>query len=345
VRRAAAAALAALALLAAGCGSEEANPPPAEPAASPPLAERPAGKVLRVGAEAEGVAVSRGGIATIAFRDPDRLEMIDMAAVRVVGRVETPNPARHLEMANDRRTVLVPIEYSDVLWMVYVPCEVAADTRGALCALGPGPIRTGDFPHDAVEADGGRIFVADEGGDAISVIEGSRVTDTLEAPEQPGGIATSGGLVAAVAVAAREIAFWDADSLEEVDVLDAGAGPSHVVASDDGRFYVVDTGGDALLVYEGDGGDGEPRLLDRLNLPDSPYGIAIDDRRDELWVTRTGANEVDRIDLGDGAPKVTGTYPTVRQPNSVGVDERSGRVVVVGRDDGAVQVFDPGEEG
>jgi hypothetical protein len=341
VRRAAAAALAALALLAAGCGSEEANPPPAEPAVSPPLAERPAGKVLRVGSEAEGVALSRGGIATIAFRDPDRLEMIDMAAVRVVGRVETPNPARHLEMANDGRTVLVPIEYSDLLWEVDVPWAVRLPQDESVQSGWP-TVRTGDFPHDAIEAEDGRIFVADEGGDAISVIDGGRVTDTLDAPEQPGGIATSDGLVGAVAVAAREIAFWDADSLEEVDVLDAGAGPSHVVASGDGRFYVVDTGGDALLVYEG---EGEPRLLDRLNLPDSPYGIAIDDRRDELWVTRTGANEVDRIDLGDGAPKITATYPTVRQPNSVGVDEGSGRVVVVGRDDGDVQVFDPGEEG
>jgi streptogramin lyase len=177
------------------------------------------------------------------------------------------------------------------------------------------------------------------------VIDGDRVTETLDAPEQPGGIAASGDRVAAVAVAAREIAFWEAGTLDRVEVLGAGAGPSHVVASGDGRFYVTDTGGDALLVYEAEGPGGEPRLLDRLNLPDSPYGIAIDDRRDELWVTRTGANEVDRIDLGNGAPKVTGTYPTVRQPNSVGVDERSGRVVVVGRDDGAVQVFDPGEEG
>jgi DNA-binding beta-propeller fold protein YncE len=243
-------------------------------------------------------------------------------------------------MANDGHTVLVPIEYSDLLWQLDVPCATGPGDCDPVAA----EVRTGDFPHDAVQAEDGRIFVADEGGDAITVIAGERVTDTLPAPEQPGGIATAENLVGAVAVAAREIAFWDAGSLEQVEVLDAGAGPSHVVASDDGRFYVVDTGGDALLVYEGEGPDGRPRLLDRLNLPDSPYGIAIDDRRDELWVTRTGANEVDRIDIGDGPPSVTATYPTVRQPNSVGVDERSGRVVVVGRDDGAVQVFDPGGE-
>ncbi len=330
----------AAAALAGGCGSEEANPPPAEPAASPALSDRPAGRVLRLGFEAEGVAVSGGGIATVAVRDPDRLDMIDLADLDVVGRVETPNPARHLEMAANGRTLLVPIEYSDLLWEVSVPC--AADHT---CVQVPVEIRTGDFPHDAVEVANGRIFVADEGGDTISVVKGGRVSDTLPAPEQPGGVAASGDLVAAVAVAAREVAFWDADSLEEVAVLEGGAGPSHVVASGDGRFYVTDTGGDALLVYEGEGPDGDPRLLDRVNLPDSPYGITIDESRDELWVTRTGANEVDRIEIGDGAPKVVATFPTVRQPNSVGVDEASGRVVVVGRDDGAIQVFDPAEEG
>jgi DNA-binding beta-propeller fold protein YncE len=240
------------------------------------------------------------------------------------------------------RTVLVPIEYSDELWEVPVGC---ADRPGSIETCIYPKVHVGDFPHDAVEAGDGRIFVADEGGDTISVVRAGRVTDTLDSPEQPGGIAATDGLVGAVAVAAREIAFWDADTLDRVAVLDAGAGPSHVVA-DAGRFYVTDTGGDALLVYEGSSPeDGEPRLLDRVNLPDSPYGIAVDRRREELWVTRTGANEVDEIDVGGTTPKVVATFPTVRQPNSVGVDEGSGRVVVVGRDDGAVQVFDPAEEG
>lgn len=325
----------------AGCGSEEANPPPAEPASSPPLAERPAGEVLDLNGEAEGVVVSRGGIATISFRDPDRLELIGLEALSVVGRVKTPDPARHLEMTRDGRTVLVPIEYDDMLWKLDVPCETVRGSK--LCVQVPGPIRTGDFPHDAVEAEDGRIFVADEGADTISVVEGDKVTATLEAPEQPGGVASSEGLVGAVAVGAREIAFWDADSLERVGTIEAGAGPSHVVADED-SFYVADTGGDALLVYEAEGPDGEPRLLDRVNLPGSPYGIALDGRRDELWVTRTGANEVDRLELGDGAPKIVASFPTVRQPNSVGVDERSGRVVVAGRNGGTIQVFDPAAE-
>src|SRR6476469_4658298 len=42
----------ATAALAAGCGSETTNPPPVEPTDSPPLAEKPAGKVLKLGGEA-----------------------------------------------------------------------------------------------------------------------------------------------------------------------------------------------------------------------------------------------------------------------------------------------------
>jgi DNA-binding beta-propeller fold protein YncE len=342
VRTAVALALAAATLLA-GCGSEKTNPPPAEPATSPPPSARPAGKVLEIGSQAEGVAVdSRGGLAAVSFRDPDRLEVIDLSTVSVVESVHTPDSARHLEMAADGRTVLVPVEYEDRLVEFPLHAFAGLDDGEAVQISLRNPIRVGDFPHDAVEAANGRIFVGDEGGDSISVVEGRRVTDTLPAPEQPGGVATSGDLFAAVAVAAREIAFWNTDSLDRVATLDAGAGPSHVVAGDDGRFYVTDTGGDAILVYEGlPAGGGEPRLQDRANLPDSPYGIAIDNGRDRLWVTRTGANEVSELDISGLSPKLVASYPTVQQPNSVGVDERTGQVVVVGRDSGEVQVFDP----
>ena len=86
-------------------------------------------------------------------------------------------------------------------------------------------------------------------------------------------MAISGDVLAVVAVAAREIAFYDTETLEQLAVLPGGAGPSHIVAAPDGRFYVTDTGGDAILVYEGEGPEG-PRLLDRTNVPGSPYGIA-----------------------------------------------------------------------
>ncbi len=323
-----------LALLA-GCGSEESNPPPAEPATSPPVAEKPAGEVRRVGSEAEGAVVdSQTGLAAISFRDPNRIELIDVATGRTVKRIPTDDPARHLSLAAPGGPLLVPIEYTDQLLEIDLPSGRIDRT-----------VSVGDFPHDAAAAADGRIFVSDEGGDTISVVDGDAVEITLPSPEQPGGIAASGNSVAVVAVAAREIAFIDATTLKQTATVEGGAGPSHVVAGpDDGtnRFYVADTGGDAILVYEG--GD-DPRLLDRTNLPASPYGIAVDERRNRIWVTQTARNRVVEMEVTDLAPKIIASYPTVRQPNSVAVDERSGQVVVVGRDDGDVQIFDPEDAG
>ncbi len=317
-------------LLLSACGSEPANPPPAEPATSPPLRHEPVGQVITRHSEAEGVVVDgKTGLAAVSFRDPNRIELIDVATGRTVKRIPTPDPARHLSLAAPGGPVLAPIEYVDQLLRVELP---GGETSS---------VQVGDFPHDAARAADGRIFVSNEGGDSISVVRGDSVEIELPSPEQPGGIAVSGNTVAVVAVAAREIAFLDADTLKQVGTVEGGAGPSHVVAGpDDGtnRFYVADTGGDAILVYEG--GD-DPRLLDRTNLPGSPYGIAVDGKKNHLWVTQTARSRVVELEVTDLAPRIIASYPTVRQPNSVGVDERTGDVVVVGRDGGAVQIFNP----
>ena len=323
------AALAAAVLL--GCGSEEANPPPAEPITSPAPSEKPAGEVIRFGSEAEGVVVDPvTGLAAISFREPSRIELVDVATGKVTAKVPTDDPARHLSLAAPGGPVLAPIEYQDQLLRIVLPTG-----RVESAAM------TGDFPHDAAQADDGRVFVGAEGGDVVNVIDGKAVEVEVPAPEQPGGVAYADGVVAVVAVAERVLAMIDAESLGEIAELPAGAGPSHVVAADDGRFYVTDTGGDALLVYEA---EPEPRLADRTNIAGSPYGIAIDNRRDRIWVTQTARNRVLELEITDLAPRIIADYPTVRQPNSVGVDERTGRVVVVGRDQGDVQIFQPEEE-
>ena len=335
--RGAGAPLAALALLLlAGCGSADHNPPAAEPAVSPPLSARPAGELLRLGGEAEGVAIDpRTGLAAVSLRGPNRIELIDVGTGRTAKRITTGDPARHLSLAAPGGPVLAPIEYRDELLEIELPSGRTSS------------IAVGDFPHDAAPSDG-RIFVSDEGGDTVSVISGGGSEAELAVPEQPGGIAAANGAVAVVAVAAREVAFIDASSLRRIGTAPGGAGPSHVVAGpgggpagDDDRFYVVDTGGDAVLVYAG--GD-DPHLLDRANVPGSPYGIAVDERQGRIWVTQTALNRVVEMKVTELAPKIIASYPTVRQPNSVAVDARSGRVVVVGRDHGEVQILDPGDE-
>jgi len=112
-----------------------------------------------------------------------------------------------------------------------------------------------------------------------------------------------------------------------------------VEAGPDDRFYVADTRGDALLAYET---RPELELAARVLLPGAaPYGIAVDPRRDQLWVTLTAENRVIQFALDGGMPRKIAGYPTVRQPNSVAVNPASGRVFVAGRTEEVLQLLDP----
>lgn len=82
----------------------------------------------------------------------------------------------------------------------------------------------------------------------------------------------------------------------------------------------------------------DPLRIDRrTQLSGRPYGIALDASRRRYWVTLTARNEV--AELTDH--RLLRRLPTVRQPNSVTVDPRSGRVFVTGRRDGMLQFFNP----
>jgi len=348
---AAAAALLAASLAIAACGSDEEFPPPAEPAASPEQRQAPAGTVLELpnGGEAEGiVADPETGIVAVATRDPDAIILVMDATGRAerpkLADVRIPESPRHMQLAAPGGPVLATAERTDDLIEVTLPDALPATGRPG------GPrvrtVRVGDFPHDATAAGPpgdptARIFVADEGGDTISVVEGESVAATLPAAEQPGGIANADGVIGVIAVAERVLTTYDAESLEETGEVEAGVGPTHLVAGDDGRFYVADTQGDAILVF--DAGP-PPELLDRVNLPGAPYGIAIDNENRRLWVTQTARNRVVEYVIpeeGPAAPKRVRSFRTVQQPNTVAVDPASGLVYVAGRANGVLQAFDP----
>ena len=66
----------------------------------------------------------------------------------------------------------------------------------------------------------------------------------------------------------------------------------------------------------------------------------MDPEREELWVTLTAQNGLARFDVSGAEPREEGRYPTVRQPNTVAVNPRSGRVYVAGKD-GELRILDP----
>lgn len=313
-----------------GCGSSDELPPPAEPAVSPPVAVPPAGRVVDVGHMPEGVVADPvTGLVAVGLRDPDRLALVDGRSGEVVRRTPLPEPPRHLQLAEPGGPVLVPAEGADELLEVSLPSgRVAAST----------PV--GAFPHDAA-AVGERRFVADEFGDAVSVVEEGREIATLEAPVQPGGVAALGrDTVGVVAVRGNVLRVYDARTLRPLGDAGAGAGPTHIVADPvDDRFFVADTRGEALLFSIA----GErPEIFDRVNLPGPPYGLAIDSSRRRIWLTLPASNELAEVELEGKEPTVVRTYPTVRQPNSVAVDTGTGTVFVAGRAGGELQIIRPG---
>jgi hypothetical protein len=324
-----AATVVAIAAALAGCGSMTAVnelPRAAEPASSPPLEARPAGRVVPVGNRPEGaVADPLTGLVAVGLREPDELALVDGRSGRVRRRVPLPGAPRHLGLAGLGGPVLVPTEPGDALTRVALP-------DGAVAS-----VAVGAFPHDATAA-GGRIFAADEHDNTVSVIEGDDVR-RIRVATQPGGVAAvdRGRAVAVVSVRERVLELYDSDTLDRIARAPAGAGPTHVVAGEGGLAYVIDTAGDGLLVFET---RGELRILRRYPLLGGPYGVAADLRHGRLWVTLTARNQV--VELATGSrPHELETYPTVRQPNTVAVDPASGRVFVTGKVDGVLQLLDP----
>jgi DNA-binding beta-propeller fold protein YncE len=322
-----AAALAATAVLGA-CGSSHTAAATPEPADSPPLRAAPAGRVLHVGREPEGVVVD-GSTQRVAvgLRRPPALALLDARSGRPVRQVGLAGAPRHLALAGPGGPVLVPAEKIDAL--LEVP-------------LGGGrvrSIRVGRVPHDATAA-AGRLWVGEEFGYRASVIAGSIVLRRLATPAQPGGLAATDDRVAVVAVRERVLRLYDARRLRALATVPAGVGPTHVVAGRGGLLYVADTQGDAVLYFRT-----RPRLelAGRITLPGVPYGIAIDPRRGRLWVTLTAHNQLVWLQTADTTdrPGEVARYDTVRQPNTVGVDPRTGRVFVAGRTDGVVQIVTP----
>jgi DNA-binding beta-propeller fold protein YncE len=130
-----------------------------------------------------------------------------------------------------------------------------------------------------------------------------------------------------------------------------GVGPTHVRAAPGGLFYVADTEGDAVISFRvtatgprqaGPHQAGPHQVGWVRTQCCTPYGIAVDGRRGVLYVTLTASNLLESFRIAGGRLVPGRTWPTVRQPNDVAVDEATGRVFVAGTDDNQLQLIDPG---
>ena len=302
-----------------GCGAahRQRHLAGAEPAVSPVPARPPAGRVVMVGPGAEGIVVDPArGVVAVAIRDPPRVAILSVRSDRVIARLPIAGAARHLQLAAADR-VLVPEATRDQLLELPLPGS-AASSRTVL---------TGSLPHDAA-AVGGRVFVTEEFGHAVSVIAGNTTVRRVGGFVQPGGVARVDADAAVVDVGADTVTLIDGRTLMPTGRVGAGSGLTHDAAGRDGRLYVVDTRGNALFTLRT-----RPRLQisSRLALPGTPYGIAADPAHNRLWVTETATNRLVELDIAQLRPRRLAVFSTVRQPNSVAVDSQTGTVYVTRR--------------
>ncbi len=134
---------------------------------------------------------------------------------------------------------------------------------------------------------------------------------------------------------AREVELIETGATAPLARADAGVGPTRALS--DGRWlWVLDTRGDAMLVYRV---RPQLELARRVYLPGGPFALALDPVRHRLWVTLTKTNEVAEFPA-NGRPTELRRFPTVRQPDQVVVDGARGAVFVRGIE--GLQRFEPG---
>jgi DNA-binding beta-propeller fold protein YncE len=229
----------------------------------------------------------------------------------------------------------VPAEQAGRLFQVTLPGgRVVADTK------------VGRQPHDAAAA-GPVVFVGNEYSNTVSLVRGGRQIAVEPAPLQPGGVAAArdGSSVVVVGVRGRRIEAYTPGG-RPLGTAPVGVGPTHVRAAPGGLFYVADTEGDAVISFRvtatGPRQVGPHQVGWVRTRCCTPYGIAVDGRRGVLYVTLTASNLLESFLISGGRLVPGRTWPTVRQPNDVAVDEATGRVFVVGTDSNQLQLIDPG---
>ena len=301
-----------------------------EPAKAPPLTRRPAGTVVAMPGAPEGLAVDDpGGLLAVGLRRPDGVALVDVATGRVRKVVRLPGAPRHLQLAGPAGPVLVPAEQVGQLFQVALPGgQVVADTH------------VGRQPHDAAAA-GPVVFVGNEYSNTVSLVRGGKQIAVEPAPLQPGGVAAArnGSVVVVVGVRGRRIEAYAPDG-RPLGTAPVGVGPTHVRAAPNGLFYVADTEGNAVIVFRV-AADGPHQVGSILTKCCTPYGIAIDGRRGLVYVTLTATNQLESFRISGNGLVPDQTWPTVRQPDDVAVDEITGRVFVAGTDDDQLQLIEP----
>jgi DNA-binding beta-propeller fold protein YncE len=157
------------------------------------------------------------------------------------------------------------------------------------------------------------------------------------------GVGTGGSFVLVVGVRGRRVEAYSAGG-RILGTARVGVGPTHVQAGRGRVFYVADTEGGAVLVFRVSATG--PRQVGTVRTGrGAPYGLAVDRRRGLVYATLTATSQLESFRISGDSLVPDQMWPAVRQPNSVAVDEATGRVFIADRADNQLELIDPGTHG
>ncbi|MEQ0559601.1 hypothetical protein ABJI51_11005 [Amycolatopsis sp. NEAU-NG30] len=321
------------ALVLSGCSSARtntdelqvvANPQAARPAVSPAVSVKPAGQVLPGGAVSAVAVDEKTSTLVVAVSQPPSLRLYDLNAL-ASAPVNMPlyAPAEKLTATPGRVEIAEP--GAGVVQELSLPERKLTETK------------TGGKPASSVAVGADRLVAMGEAKD-IRVLPASGPARTIAGQLYSADDVVDTGSGVVVLDRLRTAVFSVDVAGGKIDEgLRAGDGAANAVADSYGRVLVTDARAGALLAFSA----GPLILRQRYPVPGGPYGIAYDAARSLAWVTLTERNEVVGFDVRGGEPVEKFRFPTVRQPDSVGVDEKSGRVIVGSAAGEGTQVIQP----
>jgi sugar lactone lactonase YvrE len=302
---------------------------PAQPAESPPVGGSPAGVVRPLDAHPQAAIFdARAGGLVLLVPGPDpaapaRLAVLadESAAPRMIG---LPGPATALT-GDGAGTVYLSTRGG------YFVVDVSA---GRVTRVDVKDAPTVEFTAIARCSDATLVLGAADG--TVVRQRSGAAADRVSIHFRVDSLVAQGDIVVALDREQTSVVTIRADG-KVGQALRAGQGATTMTADPLGCVLVADTRGGQLLVYGLDS-RGTPLIL-RQAYPvrQSPYGLAGSNRL--AWVSQTAANMVIGYDLSTGIPVEKVRYPTVRQPDSLAVDDTSDTLYVVSGSGAGVQVI------
>ena len=203
-------------------------------------------------------------------------------------------------------------------------------------------IRVGRNPHElAVAPDGSKLYVANAGGNSVSVVDLETYTETnkIESPDfsYPHGIIFTPDARYALVTSeqASKIVLIDAVADEVVRSIDTDQGGTHMATIDSAGEWAYFTNRESNTVSFMDLDDF--RIVANVAVGQGSEGFALSPDESEIWVSNREARSISVIDVA--SRQVVATLPAGERPNRVAFTP-DGRFVLIPMGSGEVTVYD-----